>query len=91
MAEDQHVGVGPAFRAASLPSGGRSGLVHHHEVQAGQIGGGDLGQPRPQVRPVVVAVNTDQPSGPCLEQVEQIGAHPVTGVYDDVGVLDVLP
>jgi hypothetical protein len=37
---------------------------------------------------VVVAVHRHQSPGPLLEQVQEGGVHPVTGVHDDVGGLD---
>ena len=89
--EDEHVDVRERGGAPAFPPGGGPGLVDHREPDAGQLHPGDLGQPGPQRRPVVVAVDAHQPRRPRLERVEQVDVHPVAGVHDHVGRVDRRP
>ena len=45
----------------------------------------------PEYESSLVAVHADEPGRAGLQPVEQLGAHPVTGVDDDVGGVDRLP
>jgi len=83
--EHQDVGVGKPCGAALFAALRGAGLVHHREPEPGQLGPRDFRQPPAQLRPVVVAVYTDETPRTALQRVEGRDVRLVSGVHDDVG------
>jgi len=91
VAEDEDVGVRKGTVHPLLAAAARTGLVYDGKPQPVEVDPRNLGQPSSKRGTVVVAPHGNEPGCAGFDSVEQGLVHPVAGVDDDVGAVDVAP